>query len=327
MTFGQKALLGTLIPFFLLLGIVVTASYQPLEFLEAQVFSKMKKETVTIPPSTLEPVELIFVGDIMLDRYIRTVAKRRGEDFLLHDSVRAVFQEADVVIGNLEGPITDEASKSETSRVGEAANYHFTFPATSAEFLRQNNITLVNIGNNHILNFGEEGVEKTKMYLQTAEINYFGSPLLQDERVKYQEIKEVEIAFVTYNEFVSKGKEKALEDIKRARSRADLIILYTHWGTEYVGVEEDTRDLAHQFIEAGVDLIIGSHPHVIQENEEYQGKRIYYSLGNFIFDQYFSPETKEGLLVKAIFDPAKKQFSFEEKRVLLTPNGQTNLAP
>lgn len=327
MTSGQKALLGIIIPFFLLVGIVVTDSYRPLEFLETQVFVKMKKEVVMAPSSEPEPVEFIFVGDIMLDRYIRTVAKRQGEDFLIHDSIRTIFEGVDLVIGNLEGPITDEASKSETSRVGEPANYHFTFPSSSAEFLHRNSIKLVNIGNNHILNFGREGVDQTKHFLDGAGIKYFGSPLAGDERIAYQEIKGTKIAFVNYNEFIWKGKEKVLEDIKEAKSQVDLIVLYAHWGKEYVGVEDSTRNLAHQFIEAGADLIIGSHPHVIQEREEYQGKRIYYSLGNFIFDQYFSPETKEGLLVQVTFDPATKQFSFEEKRVSLAPNGQTSLAP
>lgn len=327
MTFGQKALLGSLIPFFLLLGVVATASYKPLDFLEEQVFSRMNKKPVEAPAPKLESLQFVFVGDIMLDRYIRTVSNRRGQDFLVHDSIRGILKEGNMVIGNLEGPITDDSSQSETSRVGEAKNYHFTFPATSAEFLKRAGIRTVNLGNNHILNFGEEGMMKTKSYLQASGIKYFGSPLVDNEQISYQEIKGTKIALVNYNEFIGGGREKAFRDIEEAKRKADLIILYTHWGTEYRAVEADTRELAHKFIEAGVDLIIGSHPHVIQESEEYQGKKIYYSLGNFIFDQYFSPETKEGLMVKATFDPQTKEMIFEEKRVILSPNGQTSLAP
>ena len=68
-------------------------------------------------------------------------------------------------------------------------------------------------------------------------------------------------------------------------------------------------------IEAGADLIIGSHPHVIQSTELYQGKKIYYSLGNFLFDQYFSPETQKGLLVVLTIDPKTRAFSFQDLTV------------
>lgn len=327
MTFGQKALLGGLISFFALLGVVTTASYKPLDFLEEQVFLRMNKKQVEAPTPKNESLQLVFVGDIMLDRYIRTVSNRRGQDFLIHDSIRGLLKEGDMVIGNLEGPITDEPSQSETSRVGEAKNYHFTFPVTSAQFLERSGIRTVNLGNNHILNFGEEGATKTESYLQASGIKYFGSPLADNERISYQEIKGIKIALVNYNEFLYQGKEKTLADLASVKTQVDIVVLYAHWGAEYEGVAEDTRVLAHQFIEAGADLIMGSHPHVIQESEEYQGKRIYYSLGNFIFDQYFSPETKEGLLVQVIFDPQTREMVFEEKRVVLSPNGQTSLAP
>lgn len=282
-----------------------------------------KKEVITPVEKTASPV-LLFGGDLMFDRYIRTVMRKRGDNFPLA-LLRDAFSQADIVVANLEGPITDNPSVSEASQIGARENYFFTFDPSVAGVLRDAHIDVVNIGNNHILNFKEEGVVQTKKYLTDAGVQYFGSPLRDDERVVVQDIRGTNIAFVNYNQFVWQGKEKAFDDIKAIKERADVTILYAHWGTEYVPATEPVKQLARQFVDAGADLVIGSHPHVMQQKELYQGKTIYYSLGNLVFDQYFSPETTHGLLVKAIIDPETKELSFQDIPVTLKNNGQTVL--
>lgn len=273
-----------------------------------------------------EPVTLLFGGDLMFDRSIRTVMRRHGDDFPLAP-LRDTLAETDLVVANLEGPITDNASVSETSAVGARDNYFFTFDPPVARVLKDFHIDAVNIGNNHISNFKEDGIRQTKKYLTDAGVSVFGSPLSGDTRILVREIKGVKVALVNYNQFIWQGKEKALEDIATAKKQADVVILYTHWGTEYVPATPTIKALAHEFIDAGVDLIIGSHPHVVQEKEVYQGKTIYYSLGNLVFDQYFSEETKKGLLVKVTIHPETKAFSFEEIPVTLKNTGETVLSP
>lgn len=271
-------------------------------------------------------VTILFGGDMQFDRYIRTVSEKRGGKYLF-DGLRSEFQKADLVVANLEGPITDNASVSIASVEGSPENYVFTFPPTTATLLKEENVGLVNIGNNHILNFKEEGVRETKAFLEQAGVGYLGSPLSRDERIAYQEIDGVRFGFVNYNEFVWQGREKALSDIALAKERADFVIVYTHWGKEYVPATPEMKTLAHEFVDAGTDLVIGSHPHVVQEREVYEGKTIYYSLGNLIFDQYFSPETREGLLVRAVFDPLTQDIILTEFPVRLEMNGQTQLVP
>jgi len=83
--------------------------------------------------------------------------------------------------------------------------------------------------------------------------------------------------------------------------------------------------LAHQLIDEGADLVIGSHPHVVQGIENYQGKKIYYSLGNFVFDQYFEEAVKNGLLVEARIDPNSGQLSFEDYPIRISKTGETEL--
>lgn len=270
-------------------------------------------------------IKIIFGGDMMFDRYIRTVMARHGDEFVL-GGVAEVLGDADVVVANLEGPITENPSLSETSIIGEAKNYVFTFPPDTATILKKNHIDIVNIGNNHILNFQTTGVRDTERLLEVAGVGFFGSPLPEEKRIYIEDVDGTTVAFVNYNQFVYRGKEKAFADIADVRERVDVVIMYTHWGVEYAPVQSSVRELAHQFIDLGVDAIIGSHPHVVQEKEEYHGKTIYYSLGNFIFDQYFSEDTKQGLLVEMTLDPKTKELSFRDIPLVLDTNGQTRLA-
>lgn len=288
-----------------------------------------EKPEISIPsiPESRKRVVLVFGGDVQLDRYIRSVVFKRGWDFLLSNSLRQELETADLAIVNLEGPITDAASVSLSSKEGTRENYLFTFPPEGASFLRDEGLKLVNIGNNHILNFKEDGVEATKQYLSQAGVQFFGSPLAGDNRVSIQSFDDTRVAFVNYNEFIFQGKEKALADIASVRDNADFVIVYTHWGKEYVEATDSVKNLAHEFIDAGVDLIIGSHPHVVQASETYKGKMVYYSLGNFVFDQYFSPETMSGLLVRAVLDPETSLIQSEGIPIQLAASGQTTRAP
>ncbi len=269
-------------------------------------------------------VTLLFGGDMMFDRSIRTAMRKRGRDFPLA-GLKEVFSKSDLVVANLEGPITDNSSRSEGSEIGAQENYYFTFDPSVAKTLKDAGVGMVNLGNNHILNFGEDGVAQTKKYLEAGGVGYFGAPTDTEHRYWVRDVKGLKIAFLNYNQFIANGKEKALADIAEAKMKSDFVVLYTHWGKEYVPALQSVKDLAHSFVDAGVDLIIGSHPHVVQEHEIYRGKTIYYSLGNLVFDQYDSESTRNGLLVRTIINVKTKEASFEEIPVNLKSNGQTVL--
>ena len=94
-----------------------------------------------------------------------------------------------------------------------------------------------------------------------------------------------------------------LGQVGAARAAGEIPIVYAHWGIEYATTSpEYVRELARSFIDAGAELVVGSHPHVVEESEIYKGNTIYYSLGNFIFDQYFSEDVRNGLLLEAVFN-------------------------
>lgn len=294
--------------------------------LEKNMYVTATSRTV-IQEDAKKDVTIIFGGDMMFDRYIRQMSVDKGYDHILAD-VSEKLNTADLVVANLEGPVTNNESQSLHSEIGSYDNYIFTFDPVVLETLKKNKMTLVNIGNNHMSNFGTQGVTDTKRFIKEAGLNYFGDTGTTGEQRYYvKEINGQTIAFVNYNAFVPKAMENAMEDITTVTDAADHIILYTHWGEEYVThSREDEQIVAHQFIDAGVDLIIGSHPHVVQESEVYNGRTIYYSLGNFVFDQYFSDETRNGLLVE-VHLPAEETGSllFEEISISLKTTGQTYL--
>ncbi len=284
---------------------------------------------LTVKVVSRPPVKLLFTGDLMMDRYIRQIAQEKGYDYILAD-VKALFLSKDLVIANLEGPITDNASVSIYSEIGSSPNFVFTFDPVIVQTLKSNNILLVGIGNNHIGNMGAEGITQTKKYLTEGGIDYFGyaGPHYSEPSFIIKNIGGLRLGFVNYNEFVEGGKEKAFADMNAVRDSADVVILVAHWGYEYVPISpEYVQVLAHEFIDAGVGLVIGAHPHVIQQKEVYKGKTIYYSLGNFVMDQYFSAETQKGMLVEATIDPKDLSMEFEEHYVQMDLSAQTKLLP
>jgi len=297
-----------LVIFGVLLGVIFSNSKEEVNFVPVFL-----SPPTLIPSPVPKPIKIIFGGDLMFDRNIRLQAgKAGGYDFFFTNLV-PLFQEADLVVANLEGPITGFPSQSVGTLPGSPKNFIFTFPPEVAETLKRNNLRLLNLGNNHILNFGPEGLAQTKNYLEAAGLNFFGNTGEEENRYFLWAKDGIKIGFVNYNQFASNGFALAKEDILKARPQADLVILYAHWGEEYQGKPSKAiEEQAHQLAEAGADLIIGSHPHVVQTTEFYQGKKIYYSLGNFLFDQYFSPETQKGLLVVLTIDPQNRHFSFQD---------------
>ncbi|OGC47630.1 AmmeMemoRadiSam system protein B [candidate division WWE3 bacterium RIFCSPHIGHO2_01_FULL_42_13] len=270
-------------------------------------------------------IRILFGGDLMFDRYIRQVAQNKGNDFILKNTIKYLLDK-DLVVVNLEGPVTTFESISVGSKIGAPDNFVFTFPPAVADVLATHNIKLVNIGNNHILNFGWEGLNQTKKFLLDKNISFFGNTGTPNDQTRFKtvEIKGKKIAFVNYNQFTAGSVEAVLEDLNQVKDGTDFIIIYTHWGDEYSNeIRQPFRDLAHKLIDSGADLIIGSHPHVVQEKEIYNGKTIYYSLGNLVFDQYFSEETKKGLMVELNIDLSDGSTGLLEHYINLDEGGQT----
>lgn len=296
-------------------------------FINEDDFLVQKERDVSISDDHARIIRILFGGDMNFDRYIRTKAQHNGYDAIF-SQIKNVIDEHDCMIANLEGPITEHASVSQYSKIGTSENYRFTFEPVVADVLAAHRVCAVNIGNNHIGNFGREGIDRTKELLDERGIAYIadtGDP--QEIRSRIIDMNGVHVGLVNYNAFVEDAYEHTLTDIADVRSDSDIVIVYAHWGVEYQSTARQAeRVIAQTCIDAGADLVIGSHPHVIQNSEEYKGKKIYYSLGNFIFDQYFRPETMQGMLVSVTYDADHDIMSFREYAITMESTGITRLS-
>lgn len=268
---------------------------------------------------------LLFIGDMFFDRQIRKVISNKGEDYIF-DCLHNYLKEFDLVVGNLEGPITDNRSVSLGSEIGSPQNFVFTFPPLTAKLLHKNNVNVVSLGNNHIGNFGGEGITATHKYLDQAGVKYFGG-ILGDEPILRKNVSGIDFSFVSYNQFGGKSSEQVAQDIKSEKTGSKKqnrkVIVFAHWGEEYTVPTEHMKQAAKLFADSGADLIIGAHPHVIQESEKIGETLVYYSLGNFIFDQYWNKEVATGLGVVATF--SKNNLSISEQKFEIERAGQTCL--
>ncbi|HAT73689.1 MAG: hypothetical protein US30_C0007G0032 [Candidatus Moranbacteria bacterium GW2011_GWF2_36_839] len=318
--------IALILTLFLSIKIVISAYFQK-ETISLGVVSSdiaTKKEKKVEIKKEKENIKLFFLGDFMLDRYNRNLAETNGSDWFVKN-IQAIFADNDLNILNLEGTITNKPSVSVGTNETQKGHFVFTFsPEKTESFLLENKIGLVSLGNNHSLNFGKDGMVETKNNLRNFGVEYFGDPT-EENNFLIKNIKGQKIGFVSFNQFFGPSEEKTIENIKETKKRSEFVIVYTHWGSEYQLKEnEKQKKLAHQFIDNGADLIIGSHPHVVQPLEIYRNKAIFYSLGNFVFDQYFSQDVKNRLAVAVSISKEKTEFVLEP--LYTQSNGQIVLS-
>ncbi len=278
------------------------------------IINEITEKKTEIKEEKIEPITLIFVGDIMLDRGIKHMVERYGEGdyrfpFL---KIKDELNKGDLLFGNLESVISDKGTK-----IGSI--YSFRADPKSIEGLTYAGFNLVSVANNHIFDYDREAMEDSFKKLNSNNIDYVGGGFNEKEAYSplIKDIKGTKVAFLAYTNLGSlhwEAKEersgiawidekKIEEGIERAKEEADLVIVSFHYGDEYEPKSNSFQKyISRLSIDFGADLIIGHHPHVIQEIEEHNKKYIAYSLGNFIFDQGFSKETMEGLILKVIIE-------------------------
>jgi len=269
---------------------------------------------------------VIFFGDMMFDREMRRLGEKDGYGKIF-DCMRDVLLARDAVVANLEGPITNNKSESLGSKPGSADNYKFTFDPVITDSLLLANIGYVNIGNNHILNFGKDGLVQTRQALTKAGISYFGSPQLEgsselaSSSIAYIEGGAKKIALINYNQFWQDNVGDVAKLVEIKKGEGNIAIVYAHWGEEYASTTDSQRSVAHAFIDSGADVVMGSHPHVIQEIEEYKGRPIFYSLGNFVFDQWWNDAVRDGLGVRMMLNGTSTELHFDTISTRLGKDG------
>jgi len=236
-----------------------------------------------------------FVGDIMLDRGVEySVNKNFNGDYgQLFAKVSERLKSYDLLFGNLEGPVSDKG-------MDVGGIYSFRMDPVVLPVLASVGFDGFSLANNHILNYGLEALADTKIRLIENNFNIAGQKVI--------DLNGVRIMILPFNQFADLNLEQMKEEISLAKLANDLVIAFFHFGDEYQTLPNYyQKNIAQSAIDSGADLIVGAHPHVVQTLEQYKNVWIAYSLGNFIFDQYFSPDTKWGGLLEVDINTKDKR--------------------
>ncbi len=290
--------------------IVLEGAGQPAEE-TAETASGEMTETASQQPAP-EPVTLLFAGDVYLSNHVLNAYDQAGGiRGVLDDSIRQEIAEADYFMVNQEFPFSDRGTAAEDKQ------FTFRLPVSRIPILQEMGIDMVTLANNHALDFGTEALLDTCAALEQAGIRYVGAgpDLERAKRLETVEIKGKTIGFLGATRvipvyswtagagipgmFSAYDPAPVLEEIQKAKGVCDYLVIYVHWGVERSEQPEAyQRTMGRQFIDAGADLVIGSHPHVLQGIEYYKDKPIVYSLGNFVFGSSI-PQT---MLLKAVLE-------------------------
>jgi poly-gamma-glutamate synthesis protein (capsule biosynthesis protein) len=246
---------------------------------------------IATPTAATVYTTLIATGDVMLGRMVRTESEGHGSYRWPFLETRDLLVRAEITLINLENPIVEPCPISTVGLI-------FCAPEASVEGLVYAGVDVANVANNHILDKEEAGYESTLAALVEAGI--FPSDA---NHVAIIDRQGVRFGFIGFNRVRQYPDTSMLTDeeivtrIEEADRVLDVLVVSFHWGNEFrTWVTDHQRNLAYQAIDRGADLIVGTHPHVVQSVETYHDRLIFFSLGNFVFDDMSVTSVRQGLV-------------------------------
>ena len=259
-----------------------------------------------------EAFSIIAGGDIMLARGTARYMERYGQTYPFQKIAEEVAK-CDISVANLESPISSRGSKFSPFK-----GIYFRADPISLHSLAFSGFDVLALANNHALDWGVQAIEDTMMLLEQGGILYAGVGPTRNEALKpaVVNVNGTSVAFLSYNciyPFTVGGsknrmvtltldEERTEQEIAAVKSEHDVLVVLVHGGTEYLlHPEEEKVRMLRKLVDFGADIVLGTHPHVIQDIEVYRDGLIFYSLGNLVFDQNWSLETSRGLLVEISF--------------------------
>lgn len=265
--------------------------------------------TAVIPRASIEVTStLLFVGDIMLSRDVTRQINQHRDAVFPFRYIASTTRSADFTFGNLESSISNKGEN-------QGSIYSFRANPSVIEGLLYAGFDTLSLANNHSFDWGREALADTVARLSNSGISVVGAGRNEEEAnaPRIVNVKDAKIALIAFTNLYPKSFEaerihagvskfneaEIVQKIKTLHNSADIVVVSMHWGDEYeLHANELQKKLGKEFIDAGADIVVGHHPHVVQELEKYKNGWIAYSLGNFIFDQNFSEETRIGAMLE-----------------------------
>ena len=274
-----------------------TAASEAVHIALATTEAETEPETTAPAEPEIEDITLLFAGDVYLSAHVlNAYDKAGGIEGVLDEGIRAEIAAADIFMVNQEFPFTERGTQAADKQ------YTFRLPHDRLHIMNEMGIDIVTLANNHILDFGPYGITDSIAALKEAGIPYVGAgeDLNEAKKLEIIEVGGRKIGFLGTSRvymasswaagenhpgvFSTYDPTLPIEEIKKADELVDYLVVYVHWGIERnTSPEKYQRVMGQQYIDAGADMVIGSHPHVLQPLEFYNGKPIMYSLGNFVF--------------------------------------------
>lgn len=279
------------------------------------VLQKQEEPAEIEPGSDDGKTTLVAVGDIMLSRGVEQKMIAKGDWKYPFLGTAEMTRKADIAFGNLETTVLP-------GKAIPSGSFTFRTDPKALAGLEYGGFDVLSLANNHMMNFGLNGLRATIDNLDDAGISHAGAGL-SDEEIAEPVIMEADgmsFGFLAYSyakeqSFHDGGKTYGVayaktDDMKRQvaalRQRADVVVVSMHMGNEYeIYPSSAQKGFARAAVDAGADLVIGHHPHVVQTFEKYKEGYIIYSLGNFVFDQMWSEETRLGVVATVTFEGKK----------------------
>ncbi len=249
------------------------------------------------PPKKLH---LAAVGDIMLDRWVGKKLAANGCAIIV-EQVAEQLREADIAFGNLECPLSTVGAHQPSGAC------IFRADPKTVKVLVLGGFDIVSLANNHTLNSGKAALMQTLEHLEEAGIAYVGAARDKERGSEptFFAVRDIRIGFMAYTDLsfghgsyskVDRELTRLRAQIQEAKNNCNLLIASYHWGEEYRRKPTSRQvRVAHASIEAGADVVLGHHPHVLEGVEIYRNKPILYSMGNFIFDQRSGERMESGI--------------------------------
>lgn len=255
-----------------------------------QVFLAIWLGILELLKQPIPVVTLLTTGDILLARTINAKSAADGDFSWPFAASRHILKSADLTFVNLETPLLANCPVLTTG-------FKFCGASPNALALAQTGVDIANLANNHATNYGSIGLNETISHLALAGVKVTG---VQDPLSITK--NGIAFAFLGFDDTLSPIRaDQFVQSIREAKAGADHVIVAIHWGTEYTDQPTSRQStLGHLAIDSGASLVIGNHPHWIQPIEKYRAGYIYYSHGNFIFDQFWSESTRRGLIIQTL---------------------------